>query len=97
MRFYFMSLRIPLRLLSLLSFALCLLPRAARAQVIDFEALQHNDTQIVNHGSSYTEDGFTVTGRNLSSYGTQESRFPGSTSLFSNSIDGTITLSKPES
>jgi MYXO-CTERM domain-containing protein len=71
----------------------------SQAQVIDFQVLEHNDNNIADHGTVYDEDGYRLTkGQgepfNFASFGTQESRYPGSTALFNNTVDGIITLQR---
>ena len=71
----------------------------ASAQIIDFESLEHNDATVANHGSSYSEDGYTINDlddANLSTFGTLESRYPGPTALFDDTIDGTVELVKDD-
>jgi len=70
--------------------------------VLDFESLEVEDNSIHGHGDFYTEDGFNLTETSVSSFGfgsfgTLESRYPGSTSLFSNTPGGTVTLVKADS
>jgi hypothetical protein len=73
---------------------------AAHAVVIDFESLQHIDTNVQFHGFTYSEDGFTITnitGLNpLATFGTLDSRFTGSTALFNNDGDGTTQLARTD-
>jgi hypothetical protein len=65
----------------------------AQAVVIDFESLRHDDAGISDVGLVYLEDGFGFTGLhasfmpNFGTFGTQESRFPGSTAMFARIID----------
>ncbi len=73
------------------------LATAASAQVIDFEALAMNDSLIHNWGYVYMEDGFTLDHPQsepfeFATFGTQESRYPGSTALFNNTVNGEINL-----
>lgn len=87
------------KLLSLMAVGVFALPLAANAVVIDFESLQHVDGSIASHGSTYSEDGFTLTqGANephaLATFGTLESRFTGSTALFNDTISGVVTLTR---
>ncbi len=70
----------------------------AFAQTIDFQALEHNDNLIADHGTVVSEDGFDVTkGQgepfNFASFGTQVDRYPGSTALFNNTVSGLIKIS----
>jgi hypothetical protein len=67
------------------------------AIILDFESLKHEDATLLPYGDSYAEDGFNLTETGpyeLSTFGTQEDRFSGSTALFSNSIGGEVTLTK---
>ena len=75
-------------LLNLLSFN-------ASAVMLDFESLEHDDLLQVNHGNSYTEKGFNISGVNLFSNGTQRQDYHGSTALFFGlqGVDGTLTAS----
>lgn len=78
--------------------ATCGLTLGAQAQVLDFQALEHNDGGIADHGTVVTEDGFQVTkGQgepfNFATFGTQETRYPGSTALFNNTVSGVIKIS----
>lgn len=87
------------KLLSFVAVGLLAVPLVANAVVIDFESLQHVDGGTVGHGSSYAEDGFTLTqGAGepfaLSTFGTLESRFTGSTALFNDTISGVVTLTR---
>jgi len=59
---------------------------------IDFQALEHVDGNITNHGNTYSEDGFTLNGPTLSTFGTLESRYPGSTAIFSDVVSGLIEV-----
>ena len=71
----------------------------ASAQIIDFQSLEHNDATIVYHGSSYSEDGYTINDlddANLATFGTLESRYPGSTALFNDTVNGTVELVKDD-
>ena len=72
------------------------IPGVSGAVTIDFEALEHVDSLTVDHGHSYTEDGFTITSPDsepfgLSTFGTLESRYPGSTALFNDTVGGITT------
>ncbi len=63
--------------------------------IIDFQSLEIVDDAVHNWGYYYEEDGFTLTdiGANeFSTFGTLERRYPGSTALFNNTVDGTIVL-----
>lgn len=79
-------------LLCLLACVMGLAP-AANAVTLDFEALMHADDLIVDHGATYTEDGFMLTNTateeisgfppSLASLGTELTGFfSGSTALF---------------
>ncbi len=66
--------------------------------ILDFQHLEHNDNLVADHGTVVTEDGFQVTkGQgepfNFASFGTQETRYPGSTALFNNTVSGVIKIS----
>lgn len=64
----------------------------AGAAVIDFQTLEHVDTNIANFGTTYSEDGFTFTqvpgGQPFpfATFGTLEGRYPGSTALFNRTV-----------
>lgn len=82
-----------------LSYLLVMLPLPLGAQVmtthtIDFESLEHEDADIADHGDTYCEDGFTITGPSLSTFGTLHGSFTGSTALFSNLLPGLVQLSR---
>ena len=83
-----------------LSVALAAAPRALAIGpvVLDFESLAVNDAGYHDRGTTYSEDGFTLNNLAVSppfrSFGTLESRFPGSTALFNDAIDGTTELVK---
>jgi len=72
--------------------------QAAQAGVIDFQSLEQNNSNVNDAGFTYTEDGFTLD--NLSTaypfafFGTQESRYPGSTALFNNTANGITRLTQ---
>ena len=66
----------------------------AQAVVLDFESLAHADSSTTPIGSTYTEKGFTITGGQLSTFGTLESRYPGSTALFDDAISANIQLAQ---
>ena len=62
-----------------------LISTSVYAQVIDFQSLEHIDTESVDHGSSYIEDGFRIDASGsfgLHTYGTLNSRYTGSTAMF---------------
>ena len=66
---------------------------------IDFESLRHDDALNTGHGDLYSEDGFTLTetgSQDFHTFGTLEFRFSGSTSLFSDTIGGTITMTEDD-
>jgi PEP-CTERM motif-containing protein len=77
---------------AVLAIALCV-GAPAQAVVIDFESLRHDNSGISDVGLVYAEDGFTFVGQHTSfmpsfgTFGTQESRFPGSTAMFARVID----------
>ncbi|CCI21096.1 conserved exported hypothetical protein [Microcystis aeruginosa PCC 9809] len=72
--------------------------QAAQAVIIDFQSLEQNNSGFNNVGFTYTEDGFTLD--NLSTphpfafFGTQASRYPGSTALFNNTVGGITRLTQ---
>jgi hypothetical protein len=72
--------------------------QAAQAVIIDFQSLEQNNSNLNGAGFTYTEDGFTLD--NLSTFfpfaffGTQESRYPGSTALFNDTVDGITRLTQ---
>jgi hypothetical protein len=72
--------------------------RVTRAPVtMDFQSLTHDNAESNIVGSEYYEDGFVLTqGANephpLSTYGLQHPKYPGSTALYNNTPDGSITL-----
>jgi hypothetical protein len=82
---------------AVLAIALCV-GAPAQAVVIDFESLRHDDAGISDVGLVYAEDGFTFVGQhtsfmpNFGTFGTQESRFPGSTAMIARVIDMNMHL-----
>lgn len=67
------------------------------AAVLDFETLLINNNSVNNQGNSYSEDGFTINERGrfqLGTFGSGESRFVDSTSLFSRTRNGRLTLTQ---
>ena len=70
---------------------------AASAAVIDFQSLEVANNTVNLHGDIYLEDGFTLTEVGVfefGTFGTLETRYPGSTALFSDTIGGQITLTR---
>lgn len=66
-------------------------------EVIDFESLQSGTNTVVHVGSSYAEDGYQIAAGEdepLGVFGTTEARYPGSTALFNDAIDGLLRLSR---
>jgi hypothetical protein len=63
---------------------------------IDFQSLQQSGSSTANVTSPYTEDGYQVIGPSLRFFQTEESRYTGSTSLFSDAVGGTLTLSRQD-
>ncbi len=63
---------------------------------IDFQSLQHVDFLSLFHGNQYSEDGFTISGPNLQSWGTLANRYSGSTALYSGASNGVTTLTKDD-
>ena len=64
-------------------------------RLIDFQRLEHVDGANSNHGATYSEDGFTINDTvdsNLRTFGTLEARYPGSTALFDDTVNGVIEL-----
>lgn len=75
------------------------LAASASAQVLDFQHLEQNNNQVNNVGNVVTEDGFEVTKApgepfEFAVFGTQENRYPGSTALFNNTVNGLIKITK---
>ena len=72
--------------------------QAAQAVIIDFQSLEQNNSGFNNVGFTYTEDGFTLDNLSTPSpfafFGTQASRYPGSTALFNNTINGITRLTQ---
>jgi hypothetical protein len=72
--------------------------QGAQAVIIDFQSLEQNNSVVNYAGFTYTEDGFTLdslsTSEPFAFFGTQESRYPGSTALFNNEIDGITRLTQ---
>jgi hypothetical protein len=72
--------------------------QAAQAVIIDFQSLEQNNQNVNGVGFTYTEDGFTLD--NLSTpnpfkfFGTQASRYPGSTALLNDTVDGITRLTQ---
>jgi hypothetical protein len=71
----------------------------AQAVTIDFEPLSVPGAGLTSIGSNYSEDGFSISQDlsepfKLTSINSGNFRFNGSTSLFNDTPDGTITLSK---
>lgn len=69
-----------------------------QAQVLDFQHLEVANGSVNNVGEVVTEDGFQVTKdpgepHQFAVFGTQESRYPGSTALFNNTVNGVIRIS----
>lgn len=54
----------------------------AGAVTLDFQSLEHTDALQAYHGTSYTEQGFTIDAVSLYSNGTQYMDYEGSTALF---------------
>lgn len=72
-------------------------PCEGLAQVIDFQQLEVIGLGFSSWGFHVEEDGYQIDNvgpNSLSSFGTLDERYPGSTALFDNSIDGTITVSR---
>ncbi len=71
---------------------------APRANVVDFQVLQHHDGVTKTHGDQYDEEGWRLTkppsAQNFTTFGTQMGAYPQSTAMFSNTVNGLITLRK---
>lgn len=85
--------------LSLVVAALALGVSPANAVTIDFQSLEHVDAIPGNHGSSYSEEGFTLSAfgsgggpGGFISHGTLSPGSTGSTALYHNSAGGFIEL-----
>jgi len=79
--------------------AVALLPRDAGAVTLDFQSLEQVNAAVNNVGTSYSEDGFTFTKGgaepfDFAVFGTLESRYPGSTALFNNTVSGLTKLTR---
>lgn len=71
----------------------------ASAQTLDFQHLEQNNGSVNNVGEVVTEDGFEVTKNpgepfQFAVFGTQENRYPGSTALFNNTVNGLIRITQ---
>lgn len=72
----------------------------ANAQVVmDFQDLEFNDGGIHNWGYVYTAGDWMISHPNdepfeFASFGTQEARYPGSTALFNNTVNGIMTFER---
>lgn len=67
--------------------------------VMDFQDLEFNDSGIHNWGYVYTAGNWMVSHPDsephpFATFGTQESRYPGSTALFNNTVNGVITFER---
>ncbi len=70
---------------------------APRSGVIDFQALEHHDALVATQGATYDEEGYRlehIGGASLASFGTQEGRYPQSTAMFNNAVNGVTRLAK---
>jgi hypothetical protein len=78
-----------------LAAGLALLAFNTHAVTIDFQTLEHVDAAQAYHGTSYTEDGFTLSGVDWYSNGTLHADYRGSTALlFGNQgVPGTLAAS----
>jgi len=78
----------------------CVLTMNAEAAVIDFESLAHNDDGVVEHGSSYEEDGFLLVNASVypfATFGQQSGNvYSGSTALFNDNDNGETILTKAD-
>ncbi|MEE9130449.1 MAG: hypothetical protein V3T84_10555 [Phycisphaerales bacterium] len=74
-------------------------PCPVGAVIIDFQVLEIDDGNIHNWGYHYEEDGFQLDHPKsepfeFATFGTQESRYPGSTALFNSTANGVTTLTR---
>lgn len=78
----------------------------AQAGIITFESLSHVDDQVVDHGSTFTENGFLFTNiateadsgfpPSLATLGTEAYGFSGSTALFNDNFEGLTILTRTD-
>ena len=76
----------------------------AQAGIITFESLAHNGAQVVDHGATYTENGFLFTNiateiesgfpPSLATLGTEAYGFSGSTAMLNDNYEGTTVFTK---
>jgi hypothetical protein len=86
-----------LRLLGAGWTALLLLSFNVNAVTIDFQSLEHADALETLHGTSYSEDGFTITATSLYSFGTLHPFYRGSTTLRNGNQGTSTTLAATDS
>jgi hypothetical protein len=72
---------------------------APRAGVIDFQVLEHHDAASNDEGIQYDEEGYRLTkgqgeAFNYNTFGTQASRYPQSTAMYNNTVNGRCILSR---
>lgn len=76
----------------------CMFIGSANAVIIDFQSLEHNDANNIDHGFQYIEDGFQIdelsANQGLHTFGTLEARYTGSTALFNDTVNGTTELTR---
>jgi hypothetical protein len=67
---------------------------------IDFQSLEQVNVEVNTQGFTYSEDGYTLDNLGalfpFASYGTLESRYPGSTALINNTVSGITRLTKSD-
>lgn len=76
-----------------------MLSHPARAEVLDFQALECPGTGSVAVGNVVEEDGFRITKREgeafqFTVFCTQATRYPGSTALYNNTVNGLIKVAR---
>ena len=89
-----------MKFLIALLMALAAITSFAETVIIDFQSLEHVDSNTNSHGFTYTEDGYTLnnlaTAFPFATFGTLESRYKGSTALFNDSVNGVTRLTKSD-
>lgn len=89
-----------MKFLIALLIALAAITSFAETVIIDFQSLEHVDSNTNSHGFTYTEDGYTLnnlaTAFPFATFGTLESRYKGSTALFNDSVNGVTRLTKSD-
>jgi len=89
------------RSVALAALALLMGAGLAAAQTIDFEDRECQGAGIVNQGNVVQEDGYSITKRDgepfqFAVFCTGESRYPKSTALFNNTVNGLIKITKDD-